>query len=76
MRRKNVAMKQNRNFSLSTDLPEQIAVEALAIAQALGLPAETAVSNKIQYRAAALSIPIGLNRKPEIHCGGRSAWAA
>ncbi|MCP5096497.1 MAG: hypothetical protein GY943_13170, partial [Chloroflexi bacterium] len=59
-------MKQDRNFSLSTDLPEQIAMEALAIAQALGLPVETAVSTKIQYRVAALSIPIDLNRKPEI----------
>ncbi len=68
-------MKQDRNFSVSTDLPEQIAIEALAIAQALGLPVETAVSTKIQYRAAALSIPIGLNRKPEIHCNDRSSWS-
>ncbi|MCA9921208.1 MAG: hypothetical protein KC421_02490 [Anaerolineales bacterium] len=67
-------MKQNRNFSLSTDLPEQIAMESLAIAQALGLPVETDISTKAQYRAAALSIPIDLNRKPEIYCGGRSAW--
>ncbi|MCP5097298.1 MAG: hypothetical protein GY943_17265 [Chloroflexi bacterium] len=50
-------------------------MEALAIAQAMGLPVETAVSTKIQYRAAALSIPIDLNRKPAIHCNDRNAWS-
>jgi len=69
-------MKQKSTFSLSTDLPEQIAAQAVAIAQALGMPVETAVPQQFQVRAAALAIPVDLNRKPEIYCAdGRNTWS-